>query len=147
MEKQDVNAKKYYTIDLIHIFKSFWQKIWMIVLAAVLAALIGFSISFFLIKPTYSSTVKFYVNNNSVSIGGLTLSDITASQSLVKTYGEILDNRTTLERVKEEADVDYSWKELSEKIVSGASNGTEIMYVTVTTNDPDEAAKIANCIA
>ena len=32
-------------------------------------------------------------------------------------------------------------------IVSGSANDTEIMYVTVTATDPNEANAIANCIA
>lgn len=150
MEKQDVNAKKYYTIDLLHIVKSIWQKGWIILLAAVIAASAGLGLSAFFIKPTYSSTVLLYVNN-SLSLGStnvsISASDLTASQSLVKTYSVILNNRTTLERVIDEADVDYTYESLSKKIKSGSSNETEILYVTVTTEDPYEAAKIANCIA
>lgn len=151
MERQDANAKKYYTIDLLHIFKFLWRKIWIVILAALLAASVGFGLSAFLIKPTYSSTIMLYVNNSSFSLGNtsfsISSSEITAAQSLVKTYGEILDNRTTLERVIEKAKVDYTYEDLHKMIASGSSNDTEIMYVTVTTNDPYEAAKIANCIA
>lgn len=151
MEKQDVNAKKYYTIDLLHILKFLWKKVWIILLSAVLAATAGFSISKFLIKETYASSIMLYVNNSSFSLGNtsfsISSSEITAAQSLVKTYGEILDNRTTLERVIEKADVDYSAQTLSKMIESGSSNDTEIMYVKVTANDPYEAATIANCIA
>lgn len=151
MERKDANAKKYYTIDLLHIFKFLWRKIWIVILAALLAASVGFGLSAFLIKPTYSSTIMLYVNNSSFSLGNtsfsISSSEITAAQSLVKTYGEILDNRTTLERVIEKAKVDYTYEDLHKMIASGSSNDTEIMYVTVTTNDPYEAAKIANCIA
>lgn len=151
MEKQDVNAKKYYTIDLLHIFKFLWVKIWVIVIAALLAGSVGFGLSAFLIKPTYSSTIMLYVNNSSFSLGNtsfsISSSEITAAQSLVKTYCEILDNRTTFERVIEKAEVDYSAKDLHGMVEAGSSNDTEIMYVTVTANDPYEAAKIANCIA
>lgn len=150
MERQDANSK-YYTVDLLHIIKFVWQRIWMVVLAAFLAALIAFGFSAFLIKPTYSSTIKLYVNNSSISIGNasfsISSSEITAAQSLVKTYGEMLNNRSTLERVIDHAGVDYDWDVLSTKIKSGTSNGTEIMFVTVTTNDPEEAALIANSIA
>ena len=151
MEKQDVNAKSYYTIDLVHIFKFLWKKIWVILLAAIITATAGFGISAFLIEETYSSSILLYVNNSSFSLGNtsfsISSSEITAAQSLVKTYGEILDNRTTLERVIDKAKVNYTAKELSKMIETGASNDTEIMYVKVTTNDPYEAAKIANCIA
>ena len=151
MEKQEINSKKYYTIDLLHIVKFLWQKVWIILLAGFIAASSGFALSAFIIKPTYSSTIMLYVNNSSFSLGNtsfsISSSEITAAQSLVKTYGEILDNRTTLERVIDKADVPYGHEELSKKITSGSSNDTEIMYVTVTTNDPYEAANIANCIA
>ena len=149
--KQDVNAKQYYTIDLLHIFRFLWQKVWIIILAAVLAATAGFAISAFVIKPTYSSTIMLYVNNSSFSLGNtsfsISSSEITAAQSLVKTYGEILDNRTTLKRVIDKAEIDYTEDDLHKMITAGSSNDTEIMYVTVTCNDPYEAAKIANCIA
>lgn len=151
MEKQNDNAKKYYTIDLLHIVRTLWRKIWIICLAAVIAGGIGFGISAFMIEKTYSATVKLYVNNSSFSLGNtsfsISSSEITAAQSLVKTYGEILNNRTTLERVIDEADVDYTYEQLSKMIVSGSANDTEIMYVTVTAPDPSEANAIANCIA
>lgn len=143
--------KEYYTIDLMRIVKVLWQKVWMIVLTGVVAALIGFVISYFVIAPTYSSSIMLYVNNNSISIGdqnfSISSSEITAAQSLVKTYSEILNNRTTLQRVIDETDVPYTHKELSEMIEASSSNNTEIIKVTVTTEDPYEAAKIANGIA
>ena len=148
MAKTQNKAKEYYTIDLLHIVKVIWKKLWIIILAAVICGASGFMIARFLIAPTYSSTIKLYVNNSSINVGNFNISasELTASQSLVKTYGVILDNRTTLERVIEEADVDYTYEELSNMIKYGSANDTEIMYVTVTSKDPYEASNIANCI-
>ncbi len=151
MENKEKSTKDYYTIDFLHIVKSLWHRVWIIVLAGILAAAVGFSIAAFVIKPEYSSSIMLYVNNSSFSLGNtsfsISSSEITAAQSLVKTYGEILNNRTTLERVIEKAEVDYTYRELSEMLVASPSNDTEIMRVTVTANDPYEASKIANCIA
>lgn len=151
MERQEVNTKEYYTIDVLHIVKTLWKRVWLIVLSGLLAAGIGFSISAFAIVPTYSSYIKLYVNNSSISLGNtnfsISASELTAAQSLVRTYGDILDSRSTLERVIDKADVDYTWKELSEMITYAPSNETEIMRVTVTCEDPYEASKIANTIA
>lgn len=151
MDRNEQFNADYYTIDLLHITKSLLHRAWVIVLAGVLAAVIGFSIAAFLIAPKYSSAVMLYVNNSSFSLGNtsfsISSSEITAAQSLVKTYGEILNNRTTLERVIEKAEVSYTYKELSKMITAAPSNDTEIMKVTVTTKDPFEAARIANCIA
>ncbi len=151
MEKNERLNREYYTIDLMHIVKSLWQRAWLIILSGLIAASIGFSVSTFIIEPEYSSSIMLYVNNSSFSLGNtsfsISSSEITAAQSLVKTYGEILNNRTTMQRVIEKADVDYSYSELIDKVKATQSNDTEIMKVTVTTNDPYEAAKIANCIA
>lgn len=153
MEKND-NSKKYYTIDILHILKSLWKNVWIILLAAAIAAGAGFCYAEFLVDKTYSSTIMLYVNNKSFSLGNtsfnISSSDITASQSLVKTYGVILNNRTTLDSVKREIDGEtsreYSVKELSNMIESGSMNGTEIMYVKVTANNAKDAALIASCI-
>ncbi|MBO4219829.1 MAG: hypothetical protein J5933_02770 [Clostridia bacterium] len=151
MEKEENNSQEYFTIDTLHILRSLWSRIWIIILAGVVAAIAGFCISAFAVSPTYSSFVKLYVNNSSLSLGtqkiSISSSDLTASQSLVKTYGEILNSRSTLERIIEKAGIDYSWKELSKMIVCGNSNNTEIMKVTVTCGDPYEASKIANTVA
>lgn len=151
MEKQEKNIREYYSIDVLHILKSLWRRVWVIAICGLLAAAIGFSYSAFAIAPTYSSYVKLYVNNSSFSLGNtnfsISNSELTAAQSLVKTYGEILNSRSTLERVIEKAGVDYSWKHLSGMIKYAPSGETEIMKVTVTCEDPYEACKIANTIA
>lgn len=151
MEKQEKNTKEYYTIDILHIIKFLLKRVWAIALCGLLTAAIGFSVSSFAIEPEYSSYVKLYVNNSSFSLGNtsfsISSSELTAAQSLVKTYSEILDSRSTLERVIKKADVDYNWKELSGMIKCASSNNTEIMKVTVTCRDPYEASKIANTIA
>lgn len=151
MENQENSTKEYYTIDVLHIVKSLWKRAWLITLCGLLAAGIGFSISAFAIAPTYSSSVKLYVNNSSISLGNtnfsISASELTAAQSLVRTYGDILDSWNTLERIIDKADVDYTWKELSDMITYAPSNETEIMLVTVTCENPYEASKIANTIA
>ena len=151
MENQEKSTREYYTIDVSHILKSLWRRVWLIGLCGLIVAIIGFSIAAFTIAPTYSSYVKLYVNNSSFSLGNtsfsISSSELTAAQSLVRTYGDILISRSTLERVIEKADVNYTWKELSKMITYVPSNNTEIMRVTVTCENPYEASKIANTIA
>lgn len=150
MENKDVLLGEY-TIDLMHLIKVLIRKAWILIVCGIVAAGIGFSYSAFILDPTYSSTIKLYVNNNDFSLGStsfnISSSDISASRSLVSTYGEILNNRTTLERVIEKTSVPYTYKQLSQMISYGSSNNTEIMFVKVTTGNPYEASTIANCIA
>ncbi len=151
MEKNRKTEKEYYTIDVFHILRCLWYRAWIILLVGLVTASVGFVYSNFFIDPTYSSAVMLYVNNSSVSLGDtsfkISASDISASQSLVSTYTELLKNRTTLERVIQHSGVPYSYRQLQGMIKAGSVNETEIMQVTVTCGDPNEASKIANTIA
>ena len=151
MNQTEKGKKEYFTIDIMHILTSVWKRVWVVLVCGVLGAVIGFSIASFAITPTYSSAIMLYVNNSSLSIGGasfsISSSEITAAQSLVKTYGSLLKNRTTLETVIEKCGVKYTYEELYAMIETSAVNDTEILQVRVTSTDPYEAAKIANCIA
>lgn len=134
------------TLDLTQLFKTCLQKCWLILLVAIVCAVGCYSYARFVVKPQYSSSVTLYVNNSSNS-DSISNGDLVVSKSLVNTYCEILNNRSTLEQVIERANLSYSYSQLSNMLTSGALNQTEVMKVTVTCYDPDEAAKIANCIA
>ena len=146
------NKKEYYVIDLVHIVKFVWYRIWVVALAGIIAASAGFGLSAFIIKPTYSSSIMLYVNNSSFSLSdvgfSISSSQISAAQSLVKTYKVLLQNRTTLERVMAQSGVKgYEWYEISDMIDATSVNETEVMRVKVTTTDPYLSEKIANGIA
>lgn len=151
MDKMEKSTNESYSIDLSHIFKVVWQRIWVVVIVSVLLAIIGFSIAAFAITPTYSSSIMLYVNNSSFNVGdigfSISSSELTAAQSLAKTYTVLLKNRTTLERLIDEIDVDYTWEDIYDMIDSGPVNETEVMRVTVTCENPYEAELIANGIA
>lgn len=150
MENKKSNVQEY-EVDILHILKAIWKKMWVIVLCAIVVAAIGFSYAAFFVTPMYSSSAMMYVNNKSISLGGTSVSisssEIIAAQSLVKTYLVILNNRTTLEQVIEKTGVDCTVSQLSRMITAGAVNETEIFRVTVTCDDPYMAAKIVNGIA
>ncbi len=151
MENTERQNRDYYTIDLLHILKTLWRRVWAIALAGIIAAVSGFCIASFAIAPKYSSSIMLYVNNSSLSLGNtnfsISSSEITAAQSLVKTYIVMLKNRTTLTEVIDETGVDYTYDELYNMIEATAVNETEVLKVTVTSEDPYEAARIVNCIA
>lgn len=145
------NDTEFYTIDILHILKSLWHRAWVIIFTGLLVGAIGFSYSAFCIAPKYSSSIMLYVNNSSLSLGNtnfsISSSEISAAQSLVKTYIVMLKNRTTYEKVIEKADLDYTYEELYGMIQATAVNDTEVLRVTVISEDPYEATTIVNCIA
>ena len=151
MDNSIKNDKEYYSIDLMHIITQLLRRLWLIILVGIVGAAIGFSVANFGIAPKYSSQIMLYVNNSSISLGStnfsISASEISAAQSLVKTYVVILNNRTTLEKVIDKADLDYTYEQLSGMIDASPVDETEVFRVKVTCHDPYEAAKIANCIA
>lgn len=151
MTKDNTKSQDYYAIDFLHIVKSVWNRIWVVLLVAIIGGVIGFLYPTFFITPMYSSSVMLYVNNSSFSLGSssfsISSSELTAAQSLVKTYTVILKNRTTLNQVIEKAGVDYTYEELYGMIKADSVNETEVLKVTVTTDDPYIATDIVNTIA
>lgn len=136
-------------IDLLSLARALWRRAWVIVLAMFVCGAAAFSVTYFLITPKYESSVLMYVNNSSISVGStsVSLSDLSASQTLVDTYIVILKTRLTLNEVIEQAELPYSYEQLRDMISAASVNSTEIFEVKVTSPDPVEAERIANTIA
>lgn len=136
-------------IDLLVLAKALWSHARAILLAVVLFGVAAFIYAYFIITPLYQAGAMLYVNNSSISVGStsVSLSDLSAAQSLVDTYVVILKTRTTLEDVIDRADLDYTYEELYDMISAEAVNSTEVFQIVVTSPDPQEAEKIANTIA
>ncbi len=138
-------------IDPRRLLRALWRKAWIVVLAMILCAALVFSGTYLFVTPKYEASAMLYVNNSSISVGSeifnISSSDLTAAQNLVQTYLVILNSRSTLETVAQEAQVSYDYETLERMLSSASVNGTEIFQVTVTSHDPQEAEKIANAIA
>ena len=143
-------------LDILKLAKYFVSKAWLLILVAVLTAALTFGYTALFVTPEYQSVSKIYVNNNGVSLGEsgqpISGSNISAAQSLVNTYIEILYARSTLELVIDEADLKdaagnrMNYMDLKEMVEAGSLNGTEIFQIVVTDTDPERAMVIANTI-
>lgn len=142
LEGEEVNFKRLIDAAL--------RKAWVIVLTSLAGALIMIAVTFFFITPQYKSSAMFYVNNNAISVGSalsIDSGDITASKSLVNTYIVILNTRETLLDVIDYADINRTYGELKDMIHAESVDETEVFRVVVTSEDPQEAEKIADAIA
>lgn len=142
-------SEEYQEIDLLRLLRAFWHRAWLIVLAAIVCAAAGFSYARFFITPTYQATTLLYVNNGSLSLGGATfsVSDLTASKSLVPTYIVLLKTRDTMNKVIERANLDMTYGSLVGKVSAASVDDTQVFSVSVTDSDPKRATLIANTIA
>lgn len=150
-ERMNIQTHPEKEIDVLKLMKAVFRKFWVIAAAAVGGAVLAILITLFFITPQYQSSVMFYVNNNSVSLGetaaSITSADISASRGLVDSFLVILKARETLTDVIDYAGVDLPYTELSEMLTAEAVNDTEFFRVVATSPDPQEAEKIANAVA
>lgn len=140
--------EEYIEIDLLRLLGALRRRALMIALSVLALTLAGFLLAFCVIPPKYQASALLYVNNSSFSVGStsISLSDLSASQTLVDTYIAILMTRLTLNEVIERAELEYDYEDLEEMIEAEAVNHTEIFEITVTSKDPQESKRIANTI-
>jgi len=141
-------GKESVEIDLLRLAGTLWHRAWIIVLVMILCGAAAFSCTYFLMTPLYESSALMYVNNSSITVGStsVSLSDLSASKTLVDTYIVILKTRLTLNEVIEQAELSYSYEDLRDMISAAPVNSTEIFEITVTSPSPAEAERIANTI-
>lgn len=138
-------------IDLLSLAQAIWKRIWLVLASVVMGAVAAFLVAAFLITPLFKSKAMLYVNNSSISVGSTSFSistgELSAAQSLVKTYIVIMQSRQTLNAVIEQADLPYTYDELKEMISAASVNNTEIFEIVATSTDPEEAELIVNTIS
>lgn len=135
-------------IDLKQILWALWSKAWIITLVGFLCAAILFGYAYFFMTPMYSASIKLYVNNTyGANNPGFSSSQLTAAQSLARTYMVILKSRTVLSEVAEITGLPYTYQQLEGMILSTTVYETEVFETVVTCADYKHAAQIANAIA
>ena len=88
------------TIDLREYFAIIKKRFWIIALLAIISALISGVISFFMLKPVYEAKSTLIVNADKQAETQIVTGDqITVTQKLAVTYGEIIKSRAVLEDV------------------------------------------------
>lgn len=141
---------EYQEIDLLQMINVLWRNCIKIIAVGVIAGLVSFGGTYFLVTPLYQSDVMIYVNNAALSLGNTEISispsELTAAQSLAQTYIVILNTRSTLEEIIDEAELDCTYEELKSMITANTVDGTEIFKVTVTNPEPKQSEMIANTI-
>lgn len=151
--KEDTVANEF-EIDLLRVCKALWKKAWAIVLCAVVfgGCMLGYGMYTYI--PMYAAQTAMYIGSSCEkqyifedNTGRVSTSSLSEARSLVNTCGAVLKTQTVLEEVIRDSGVDRTSAELAGMITSKAVNNTELFQVTVTSENPEEAAKIANSIA
>ena len=134
-------------IDVRQVFAAIRKHLWIVAAVTLACALFGFISARFFIAPTYRSSARMYVNNNTErTSGAITSAEITAAKNLLDVYIVILNSESTLDAVLREADLPYTTQQLGKMVSAHAVSNTEVFEITATSRDPAEARQIVDTI-
>ena len=133
------------TIDLLRLFYQLLENVKYIIIASLLGALIMGVVSTFFITPLYRTTAKIYVLN--ADSAAINLSDLQIGTYLAEDYQEVFKNWIVHERVIQTLNLPYGYDTLSDMLTVTNPTDTRIVYITVTSHDPNEAKAIADTYA
>lgn len=135
------------TIDLKEYFLIIKKKAWIIALITSMAMLASGIISFFVLSPVYQTKTTLIVNSDKApGTDVITGDQISVSQKLAVTYGEIIKSKTVLDEVANQLKIKDGYEEIEKKLTVSPVADTQILEISVEDTNPQRAADIANTI-
>lgn len=138
-------------LDLISLLRLMWSNKITISVLALLFGVLFFCYSYYFTDYTYTASGVLYVSSRSESATQdedttISKTDIDTAKTLSATYIEILQTRDFLESVSELTKSKTNWKKISNMLSVSIVNDTELIDISVTTNDPDLSFDIAESV-
>lgn len=96
--------------------------------------------------PLYQSNTTIVLANERQNNEQYTQNDVLVNQNLVSTYSQIIKSRNVLNKVIKNEKLDYSYDELSDMVTVSSVEDTEVIKISVKSEDIDEALRIADAI-
>lgn len=140
------NSQEARSINVFEILQELWSNKILIIVLMILGGLLLFAKVQFFTDDTFTSQGRLLVSNRTQKVSDnyyISQNDIQTARALSETYIEILRTRDFLEDVGTVVDNKYSWKQLDRMINCTIVNETELLKVTVTAGNAEEAHKIA----
>lgn len=135
------------TIDLKEYFLIIKKKAWIIALITSMAMLASGLISFFVLSPVYQTKTTLIVNSDKApGTDVITGDQISVSQKLAVTYGEIIKSKTVLDEVANQLKIKGGYQTIEKKLTVSPVADTQILEISVEDTNPQRAADIANTI-
>ena len=142
---QNQNDNDVIEIDLMEMLGLLLSRIWVIIGVGILTAAVGFSISTFLISPTYKSTTKIYILNKTDS-NSINYSDLQMGTQLTKDYAELINSRYVLESVIEKYSLNTDYEAFKKCVSVETPTDTRIVAITVEYGNPSDAMYLADAV-
>ena len=136
----------YETIDLLEVLNAVRQHLLAVILATVILAAAGFGVSKFLITPQYEASALMIVNTRQDITSNVTSDQINSATKLVSTYSIIIKSDTVLQQVIDNLGLSLTYEKLAERVTVSAVDDTQVMKVTVKSDNPEWARQVCEQI-
>ena len=136
----------YETIDLLEVLNAVRQHILAIILTTLVLAAAGFGVSKFLMTPMYQASALMIVNTRQDITSNVTSDQINSATKLVSTYSIIIKSDTVLQQVIDNLGLSLTYEKLGERVTVSAVDDTQVMKVTVTSDNPEWARQVCEQI-
>ncbi len=140
MEKE--NEEK---IDLLSLLLYLKKKLWIVVAALILSVAIGFVYSHFFITPMYTASTRVYVLNRA-SGNAVASSDLQFASQILNDYKVLITGQNVTKQVISDLGLNMTPGQLSGRISVTAPNDTRVLQISITDENPQRAADIANAV-
>ncbi len=135
-------------INLKELFDYFVSKWFIIAIAGLVFVVAGASYTLFFKTPMYNSyTTMVLTTNNEKTNQQITSSDITLNKNLVSNYRVIMKSHSILNQVINNLELNTTAEQLKKQISVTTEDDTEIIRISVNSENADSAKDIANEIA
>lgn len=134
-------------ISFEQIFSAIYKAFVPCAMIAILCTTLGFLVTRLILEDEFSATAKLIIVQERDDSTQISYSDIQTSQNLVDTYSEILKSEAISDDVirnleLEELEIDT--EAYNEMVSVTSTSGTEVISITVESNNPKLSADMAN---
>ena len=139
-------------IDLKELFEIFWHKKAQIILIILIFMVIGIIYTVGFVTPMYSSSTTLVLagtasSTEEQSTNTITTADLTINSKLVATYSKLVKSKNILGQVISNLGINVNEEQLRQNVQVTSVEDTELIEITVSDQNPEYAARIANEIA
>ncbi|ATH61662.1 MULTISPECIES: Wzz/FepE/Etk N-terminal domain-containing protein [Staphylococcus] len=134
-------------VDLSRIFKVLRKNIKKLITIPVIFMILSAIFTSLFVTPKYAASTQILVNQKQIENNVVNPNNVQNSLQSVNTYAEIIKSPRILERVSKELDYKYDVKELSSFVKVTNQSNSQIINVSIVTENAKVSAKIANKVA
>jgi len=123
------------------------RKRWPVVLIVVVLCQVVAAAGTYLSTPVYTATAQVFVSTQANGSATELLQGSSFTQQRVRSYSNLVSTPAVLDPVVEDLALDQSARELAEQVTASVPPETVLIDISITDEDPAQAAAIANAVA